>query len=58
MIQYKKLNTNQMEESLANRLEKIRGDKQEVINKMSDPEVLKNQKEYEQLVRDLKEMDK
>ncbi len=47
-----------MEASLQERLEKSRIEKDEIINKMSDPEVLKNQKEYEQLVRDLKDVDK
>jgi len=47
-----------MEESLLAMLEQKRNDKQAVIEKMSDPDILKNQKEYEQLVRDLKELDK
>jgi len=47
-----------MEASLMERLEKSKITKEEIITKMSDVEVLKNQKEYEQLVRDLKEVDK
>jgi hypothetical protein len=47
-----------MEASLMERLEKSKIAKEEIITKMSDVEVLKNQKEYEQLVRDLKEVDK
>ncbi|HRZ29320.1 MAG TPA: hypothetical protein P5052_00745 [Candidatus Paceibacterota bacterium] len=47
-----------MNNDLKAKLEKLRLDKNEVINKMSDPEVLKNQKEYESLVRDLKDIDK
>jgi hypothetical protein len=47
-----------MEASLMERLEKSRIDKDSIITKMSDADVLKNQKEYEQLVRDLKEIDK
>lgn len=47
-----------MEESLKERLEKLRLEKSEIIALMSDPEVLKNQKEYEGLVRKLKEVDK
>jgi peptide chain release factor 1 len=47
-----------MEVSLMERLEKSRIIKEDIITKMSDVEVLKNQKEYEQLVRDLKDVDK
>ena len=47
-----------MDESLKERLEKLRLEKSEVIARMSDPEVLKNQKEYEGLVRGLKDVDK
>jgi len=47
-----------MEENLKERLEKLRLEKSEIIALMSDPEVLKNQKEYEGLVRKLKEVDK
>jgi protein subunit release factor A len=47
-----------MDINLQTRLEKLRSDKIEVINQMSDPEILKNQKEYETLVRDLKDIDK
>jgi peptide chain release factor 1 len=47
-----------MDINLRTRLEKLRSDKDGVIQKMSDPEILKNQKEYEALVRDLKDIDK
>jgi protein subunit release factor A len=47
-----------MDINLQTRLEKLKSDKEEVIQKMSDPEVLKNQKEYEALVRGLKDIDK
>jgi len=47
-----------MDTNLKEKLEKLRNDKTEIISKMSDPEVLKNQKEYESLVRDLKDIDK
>ena len=47
-----------MDNDLKARLEKLRIEKNEVINNMSDPVVLKNQKEYESLVRNLKEIDK
>ena len=47
-----------MDTNLKEKLEKLRNDKTEIISKMSDSEVLKNQKEYESLVRDLKDIDK
>jgi len=47
-----------MDSNLYERLEKSKIEKEEIIAKMSDTEVLKNQKEYEQLVRDLKDVDK
>jgi len=47
-----------MDSILQERLDKLRNDKNEVIVKISDPEVLKNQKDYEALVRDLKEIDR
>jgi protein subunit release factor A len=47
-----------MDSNLYERLEKSKIAKEEIITKMSDAEVLKNQKEYEQLVRDLKDVDK
>jgi len=47
-----------MTSDLQTRLEKLRARKNEVITQMSDPVVLKNQKEYESLVRELKDIDK
>jgi len=47
-----------MTSDLQTRLEKLRERKNEVITQMSDPTVLKNQKEYELLVRELKDIDK
>lgn len=47
-----------MTSDLQARLEKLSERKNEVITLMSDPVVLKNQKEYESLVRELKDIDK
>ncbi len=47
-----------MEEALQEKLNKLKQDKGDIISQMSDPEVIKDQKKYEQLVRGLKDLDK
>jgi peptide chain release factor 1 len=47
-----------MREDLQERLKNLKQEKLKVVSKMSDPEVLKNKEEYEDLVREMKDIDK
>ncbi len=47
-----------MREDLQEKLQNLKQEKSKIVSKMSDPEVLKNKEEYEELVRGLKDIDK